>query len=177
MKNINQYISEKLRISRNSQIKEIKVIDSLEDLKKEIKNRMITNSKTHLDLSDITLTENVTSLEMLFYNKSDIKSIDVSDWDTSNVQKMNEMFYGCNELEEVIGLDTWNTANCQSFRKMFTDCYKLNTISIEKWNIQSLRDATYMFKNCENLYLDLRDWNLSNVKDTLFNKNSKVIIQ
>ena len=60
---------------------------------------------------------------------------------------------------------------------MFTDCYKLNTISIEKWNIQSLRDATYMFKNCENLYLDLRDWNLSNVKDTLFNKNSKVIIQ
>jgi len=176
MKRINQYISEKLKIAKNNSKNNLIHVNTLEELQNEIKTRMITKNKEVLDLTDISLSENITSLALLFTNKSNIKSIDVTGWNVSNVKNMTEMFYYCTSLEEVIGLDTWDTSSCESFRKMFYDCNNLEICDVEKWNIDSLKDCAYMFKNCNKLSLDLTHWDLSNIKHIQINRNSNISI-
>lgn len=176
MKTINQYISEKLKITKKNTKNNIVIVNTLEDLKKEIKTRIISDNNEELDLSNISLSENITSLDLLFANNMKIKKIDVTGWDVSSVKSMSEMFYTCTSLEEVIGLDTWDTSSCESFRRMFYDCNNLTMCDVERWNIESLKDCGYMFKNCNKLALDLTSWNLSKVKHIQMNRNSNISI-
>ena len=49
-----------------------------------------------------------------------MKSLDLSGWDTSNVEGMNQMFTNCKSLESV-DLSGWDTSNVKDMRSMFYD--------------------------------------------------------
>ena len=58
----------------------------------------------------------------LFYNKS-FKNInfDISDWNVSNANNMNSMFYGCSKFKGK-GLENWNVSNVKDMNYMLEGC-------------------------------------------------------
>ena len=51
----------------------------------------------------------------------DLDSLDVSGWDTSNVESMYKMFSDCHSLKS-IDLSDWDTSNVKDMGKMFYEC-------------------------------------------------------
>jgi len=49
-------------------------------------------------------------MEALFYNCSSLKTINLSNFDTSNVKNMGHMFHGCSKLIS-FDIDSFNTTN------------------------------------------------------------------
>ena len=82
-----------------------------------------------------------------FYFCENLTSLDVSNFDTSNVTNMRMMFLNCN----------------------------LNTLDVRNWNTSNVTDMTKMFFNCNKLTLDFKTLNLdvSNVTNhDKFNYNA-----
>lgn len=114
-----------------------------------------------LDLSDIDISS-ITNMSNLFYNianasnnsflKNDIKTINVTGWDTSNVKEMEFMFRGVDGIIKIIGFETWNTNNVTSFREFFCHCSELTSIDgIENFKFNNCTDIAYMFAHCNSL--------------------------
>ena len=61
---------------------------------------------------------------------TNMKSLNLSNWNTSNVQYMNYMFYMCQNLVDLSGIANWDTNNITNIEKMFGDC---NNLSIKSY--------------------------------------------
>jgi surface protein len=48
----------------------------------------------------------------------------VSNWDTSKVESMSDMFFGCSSLEK-LDVNNWNTTSLIEVWQMFEDCSSL----------------------------------------------------
>ncbi|MGX7205520.1 InlB B-repeat-containing protein, partial [Enterococcus pingfangensis] len=74
---------------------------------------------------------------------TNLESLDLSNWNTQNVQNMTGMFHGCSSLES-LDLSNWNTQNAVSMNHMFYSCSKLTELKLSKSfqldSIQQLRD-------------------------------------
>ena len=84
------------------------------------------------------------------------------------VKSTSYMFYSCNNLTTISGLDTWDTGNIEDMHGMFKNCNKLTRIhSMRDWDLSNVRDTSYMFENCGSLssLSDLKCWDMSNVND------------
>ena len=104
-------------------------------------------SLTTLDVSNWD-TSNVIDMYYMFYNCNSLKTLDVSKWDTSNVTNMHNMFYGCNSLT-TLDVSKWDTSNVTNMYSMFYDCYSLTTITgvIDMKSCDSW-NCSKMFDNC-----------------------------
>ena len=58
-----------------------------------------------------------------------LKSIDLSSFNTSNVTSMASMFYSCNSLTS-LDLSSFNTSNVTSMDSMFNGCYSLTSLTL-----------------------------------------------
>ena len=104
-----------------------------------------TNLKT-LDLSDVD-TSNINNMSFTFCYCSSLVSLNLSNWNTSNVIKMNTMFSSSNSLTE-LDLTSFDTSKVTTMNGMFNNCTKLKNIYVgENWDT-SIADMTNMFKNC-----------------------------
>ena len=70
-------------------------------------------------------TENVTSMDYMFYNCSSLTTLDISNFNTENVTNMGWMFYNCSNLQTIYVGDNWNTPNLVYSWGMFDGCEKL----------------------------------------------------
>ena len=92
----------------------------------------------------------------------------VSDFDTSNIRDMSGVFSNCSSLEILPDISKWDTSNVYSMKKMFDECYNLHSIpDISKWNVSKVRDMEKMFNECRNLSTlpDISNWDTFNVNN------------
>lgn len=61
----------------------------------------------------------VTSLNSMFRDCRNMKTVDVSAWDTSEITEMNQMFSNCTSLK-TLDLSTWNFSSATDATDMFT---------------------------------------------------------
>ena len=62
------------------------------------------------------------------------------------------MFYLCDSLENLNGLQNWNVSNGIKFFTMFAYCESLQDLSgLEKWNVANGENFSYMFESCKSL--------------------------
>ena len=102
-----------------------------------------------IDLSKAD-SSNVKNMAQMF-GYLPITSIDLSDLDTSNVNIMNGMFQCCQQLTS-IDLSSFDTSNVTKMRYMFFGDSKLETIYVsEKWSTEKLEDADALFSMCESI--------------------------
>ena len=81
-------------------------LDQVTDMKQ------MFDSCRKLDKVEINInTSKVTDMSLIFYNCLLIEVLDLSGWNTKNVTTMKNMFRGCENLEEIIGLDNWDLSN------------------------------------------------------------------
>ena len=106
---------------------------------------------------------NKNSSEM-FSNKSNLTSIDFSNFDTSYVTDMNHMFNYY--LATILDLSNWDTSNVTNMLGMFYGCWKLTTLDVSNFNTSKVTNMADMFSSCSALTtLNVSNFNTSKVTD------------
>ena len=65
----------------------------------------------------------------MFYHCDSLTSLDLSNFDTSNVTEMGEMFYYCHNLTTIKGII--DMKSCTKWNYMFYNCPKLTGVKIK----------------------------------------------
>ena len=87
-------------------------------------------------------------MKAMFNDCNELKSLDLSNFNTIKVIKMNKMFENCFELE-YLDLSNFNISNVDDMSFMFSKCYKLNEIKgINDFNLDKVLNKEEMFSEC-----------------------------
>ena len=92
----------------------------------------------------------LTSTSYMFRNCSSLQSIDLSSFNTSNVEDMACMFDGCSFLKS-IELYSFNTSKVKDIGGMFSNCSSLQSIDLSSFNTSNVKDMKCLFSNCSSL--------------------------
>ena len=98
--------------------------------------------------ADIDTLKEIKNLEML---------------DTSNTEKFDYMFDGCDEIE-VLDLTSFDTSKAKSMTGMFRGCSSLSSLDISSFNTSNVWNMAKMFENASSLEtIDVSNFDTSNV--------------
>lgn len=61
----------------------------------------------------------LTDYSYMFDNRSDLETIDLSDWDMSEAVSIYSMFFGCTKLKEIIGIEDWDVSKVTQKSQVF----------------------------------------------------------
>lgn len=118
--------------------------------------------KTIANIGNLNISK-ADGMSYLFYECNALTQLDLSNWDTGNVQYMISTFNGCNNLTE-LNCSTWNTGKVYNMQLAFYNCNSLETIPVRDWNTKSLMYMDKTFMNCTSLVnLDVSKWDTSKV--------------
>ena len=119
---------------------------------------------TELDYEIANLdTSNITSMSYMFYNNSNLQSLDLSNFNTFNVTNMMNMFLGCVNLT-TLDLSSFNTSKVTDMSNMFYNCQKLTALDLSNFNTSKVKSMGNMFYGCQELtLLDLSSLDTSQV--------------
>ena len=119
-----------------------------------------------------------TSMELMFYACYQLQSLDVTNWDVSNVTCFAHFLASPNQnaadmaLKEIKGLENWRPEKCTTTNSMFYGCGQLLSANMSGWDVSNLVDMSHMFSDCHSLQsVDFTGWQtpkLNNL-DALFN--------
>ena len=105
----------------------------------------------------------------MFASCSNLQSLDVSNFDTSNVTMMSVMFGTVTmngeimSITEIKGLENFKTNKVTDMGGMFANCIKLKDIDISNFDTENLKGAEFMFLNCRNITkLNLKNFRTDN---------------
>lgn len=79
-----------------------------------------------------------------------LTSLDVSNFNTQNVEDMSIMFEYCSALSS-LDLSKFNTANVKNMEDMFKECRKLSLLDLSNFNTERVKDMSSMFSGCSTL--------------------------
>ena len=166
MKEIKQYISEKLIVNNTIQGYNYhpKDKDELIDcIKKKIKQEGLGTKNHPLDLNDID-TSKITDMSELFdINDGELKHLsnngyfNISEWNVSKVENMYYMF--CNSAFNG-DISRWDVSNVKNMSGMF-ELSGFNS-NISDWDVSNVEDMSYMFYKT-NFNGNISNWDVSNV--------------
>ena len=121
--------------------------------------------KNNPDITEVRtmVNESHNDLNNMFYNCTNLISVNAEDWDTSNVVNMGCMFQSCKSLTS-LDLSNWDTSNATSMYYMFYNCKKLTELDLSKFDTSNVTSMHNMFDGCNKLTsLDLSKFDTSNV--------------
>ena len=118
-----------------------------------------------IDLSEFD-TSQVTSMYEAFFQCSNLTSIDLTNVNTSKVTDMEMMFYSCGKLESV-DLSGFDTSNVTLFERMFYGCNNLTSLDISNFDTSKLIGLSDMFGGCNRLSDLYLNFNISNITYSL----------
>ena len=102
-------------------------------------------------------------MSYLFYECNALTQLDLSNWDTGNIQYMISTFNGCTNLTE-LNCSTWNTSKVYNMQLAFYNCNSLETIPVRDWDTRNVIYMDKTFGNCTSLVnLDVSKWDTSKV--------------
>ena len=91
-----------------------------------------------------------------------IESLDFSNIDTSEVNKMHAMFYWMQNLK-TINFANFNTSEVTDMTAMFGDTFSLTELNLSNFDTSKVTGMSYMFHGTNVQKLDLSSFNTSNV--------------
>ena len=86
----------------------------------------------------------------MFNNCSLLHSINISNFDTSNVTNIGNMFAGCSSLCS-LNLSNFNTSFVTRMDSLFSNCSSLDSLNLSNFDISHVINMSYMFYNCSSL--------------------------
>ena len=98
----------------------------------------------------------------IFQLCSELKNLDLSDWDTSNISNMDFMFAACSKLKEIKGINNLKTNKVVSMQGIFYLCNELEYLDLSNWTTTNVTNMNYMFNECNRLkYLNLLNFSVN----------------
>lgn len=139
------------------------IADTVESLSEMFSNTFIRELK-------LIGGSNVVSMSYLVGNSLGdyplVKRVDLSEMDMTKVERMNQAFYRCQDLEEVI-IGERETPNLTNIRWMMHSCFNaLKSVDFSKWKAENLTDLGAVLTGCgELISADLSGWRTSKATD------------
>ena len=127
-------------------------------------------SLTSLDLSNFD-TSKVTKMNALFMCCESLTNIDLSNFDTSNVTNMEDMFRGCKALTNITFEENFDTSQVTDMSYMFADCSSLTSLDLSNFDTSKVTNMDAMFAWCT---LDDNE-NSVKVSQETFNKMNELV--
>jgi surface protein len=158
------------------------------------------DSCTNLTKVPSSIPTAVTNLQSLFIGCVNFNDISISDWNTSNVSIMTNMFVRCSSFNQ--NLTNWNVGKVNNFGNMFSvasifngnlsgwnigsnvatpsinmsfmfDRSGFNNNSISNWNVGKVNNMQSMFAS-SSFNQNINNWNVSNVinMSSVFSNNT-----
>ena len=194
MKQINQFIDEKLNLNKDSKIRHIYRPENISELR-QILEKLISERGHDADLNDID-TSKLTSMYYvhpdgakglfkgldphnikinkwdvskvidmgMMFSKCENFNVDLSEWNVENVERMSTMFYKCASFTGK-GLNKWKTLSLKKTNYMFARCENFTGKTIERMDVSGVKEMRYMFKECKNLNCNLSRWKTGECED------------
>ena len=160
MKSIQQHINERLHLTKD-RVSKYKYFPKTKPELGNIIKQLFDENGYNVDLNVID-TSKITDISYLFDSTEFHKFCgDVSQWDVSNVENMDSLFFGCYDFD--CDLSLWDVSNVKGMEFMFGGCDNFKGRGLEKWNVSKVKNMEAMFAKCKNLDCDLSHWNVSQV--------------
>ena len=115
-----------------------------------------------LDLSEFD-TSQVTSMIEAFY-RCKVVSLNISNLDTSNVTNMSSMFASCSNLTS-LDVSNFDTSKVTDMSYMFQNNYKLTSLDLSNFDTSKVTNMSYMFYECGNLKDLYINFDLKSISD------------
>ena len=189
----NNYITGEIYISEDNINKEIRIINSYEEMcreynleiKEEYKNEnkikeciIEIEGKKLLQFSYFYKFENegnysikytfkniLTNFNCLFCNCSTLIFLDLSNLDTQKVKDMAGMFSNCTSLI-YLNLSNFNTQNIKNINGLFYNCVSLTDLNLSNFDTKNIIDMGRLFLGCSSLEnLNISSFNTHNVQN------------
>lgn len=114
-----------------------------------------------IDLLDLSTT---THISAMFAGCVELISLDLSSWNTQNVQHFSGMFFKCSGLTT---LDvSFDTSSARYMNDMFYNCSSLTSLDVSGFDTGNVTQMSDMFYNCSSLTdINLSNFNTSNVSN------------
>lgn len=122
-------------------------------------------SLTSLDLSGFD-TSQVEDMSDMFAECNSLTSLDLSGFDTSQVTSMARMFYECSRLAS-LDLSGFDTSQVTYMNNMFSTCSALKALDLSGFDTSEVTEMRNMFYFCRSLRLLKISGSISNVLSTL----------
>lgn len=132
--------------------------------KEELKNavmRWVDGDRDSLGNISEWNTSNITDMSNLFYELNDFNE-DISRWDVSNVENMEGMFNEAKAFNQPIG--NWKVSNVTNMADMFNAAKAFNQ-PIGDWDVSNVKNMQYIFMSAITFNQPIGDWNVSSVID------------
>ena len=114
-------------------------------------NRYFKPSKIGEYEIKLIFLDKINNSSYMFNGCKSIISIDLSNFDSSDITDMNSMFSECTHLKKII-LENLNTEKVNNMNYMFNKCLELEKIEFpNSFNTQNVKNLSFMFHDCENL--------------------------
>ena len=146
MKNLNQYVIERLRINKDISPIKYKYHPKKYGTLLFLLHKLIEERGPDADLNDIDITE-LNDISYLFKN-IDPHNINISKWDVRNIGNMHGMFWGCKNFN--CDLSNWDVRNVKNMGNMFHNCENFNC-DLSKWKPINVWNMNAMFDGCKSL--------------------------
>ena len=118
----------------------------------------------------LILKDNLNKIEEMFYGCRALKNIDDLKYlNTREIKNFSNIFFGCNSLTNINALENWDVSKGINFQGMFSECSSLLDIKpLKTWKVSNGSNFKNMFYNCQSLtnLTPLEDWNVH--KNTKF---------
>ena len=110
-------------------------------------------------------TSSLEDMNCMFYGCLNLTSLDLSNFITSKVKDMAYMFADCKSLN-ALDLSNFNVSKVITMLGMFSGCEKLESLDLSRFITPNLKVMHHMFDGCANLKsIDVSNLNTSKVKD------------
>jgi len=120
-----------------------------------------------IDISDFNSSE-VEDMAYFFYKMNSLQSLDLSNFNTNNVTDMTGMFAYANSLKK-LDLSNFNTSKVTNMSTMFHSMSNLDELNISSFNTENVTNMSGMFYGASKLaLLELSNFNTSEVLDMNF---------
>ena len=107
----------------------------------------------------IKFKEKVKSMARFFYYIRCLRTVDFSNFDTSEIKDMSEMFRESVSLTSITWGSKFDTRNVETMFSMFQHSGSIETLNLSSFKSSALKNATNMFSNCYKIKkIDLRNF-------------------
>ena len=194
-KNNNNYIFGEIIIKEEDVNKNIRIINSYEEMLRDKGIQLNLNDKDNMNEEEIKkceikindeaiplnyfwkfkykgkyvikyfFKEKLSKTNYMFFECDFLTNLDLSNFNTQNVTNMSNMFNGCSSLTK-INLSNMNTEKVTNMSNMFQGCTSLTNINLSSFNTQNVKNMASIFAECSSLTsIDLSNFNIKNISE------------
>ena len=136
----------------------------MERIKVKYMNSIFMESNFDQDISNWNTSQVINMDNMFYSSKFTCKNGTINNWDVSTSYFcMKSMFEHCSFNKP---LDKWDVSNVKDMSYMFFNSKFNNDIST--WDTSNVKDMSFMFSYNNNFDSDISNWDVSNVVDMKF---------